>query len=212
LGSKLLASLLLIAVGAARSQPPREEGDFRKSDLVEIVKLDPAISLDIRYATTNNFMGRAFYAAPRAFLQRPAAKALVRAQRSLRRLGYGLLIYDGYRPWYVTKIFWDATPIEKRVFVADPATGSRHNRGCAVDLTLVDFTTGKPVEMTGDYDEFSERSHADYPGGTGLQRRNRALLRDAMEEQGFTVYEAEWWHFDYKDWKRYPILNVPPAR
>ena len=122
---------------------------------------------------------------------------------------YGLLIHDAYRPWYVTKIFWDATPQEGKIFVADPAQGSRHNRGCAVDLTLYDLATGKPIEMPGTYDEMSPRSYPDYPGGTSLQRWHRDLLRRAMESEGFTVYEAEWWHFDYKDWKEYPILNVP---
>ncbi|MDQ2898632.1 MAG: M15 family metallopeptidase [Acidobacteriota bacterium] len=207
--SKPLAQLKREALAAT---PPRESGEFRKPDLVEIARLDPSIRLDIRYATTNNFMSAAFYDAPRTFLQRPAAEALARAQRKLNALGYGLLIYDGYRPWYVTKMFWDATPEDKRVFVADPKEGSRHNRGCAVDLTLVGLKTGKPVEMTGAYDEFSDRSYADYPGGTSLQRWDRKLLRRAMQEQGFTVYEAEWWHFDYKDWKRYPILNVPPPK
>jgi D-alanyl-D-alanine dipeptidase len=106
-------------------------------------------------------------------------------------------------------MFWDATPDDKKVFVADPAHGSRHNRGCAVDLTLYDLRTGKPVSMTGGYDEMTDRSYADYPGGTSLQRWHRALLRRAMEMQGFTVYDAEWWHFDYEDWRSYPIGNVP---
>ena len=91
--------------------------------------------------------------------------------------------------------------------MADPSQGSRHNRGCAVDLTLYDRKTGKPVEMVGGYDEMSDRSYPDYLGGTSLQRCHRDLLRRAMEEEGFTVYEAEWWHFDYKDWRKYPILN-----
>jgi serine beta-lactamase-like protein LACTB len=105
-------------------------------------------------------------------------------------------------------MFWDAVPEEDKVFVADPAKGSRHNRGCAVDLTLFDLKTGKPVEMTGGYDEMSDRSYPNFPGGTGRQRWHRDLLRHAMEAHGFTVYEAEWWHFDYKDWARYPILNM----
>ena len=100
-----------------------------------------------------------------------------------------------------------ATPPENRHFVADPSQGSRHNRGAAVDLTLYDLKTGAPVEMVGGYDEFSERSYPDYPGGTSRQRWHRELLRHAMEDVGFTVYEAEWWHFDYKDWKQYPIGN-----
>jgi len=123
-------------------------------------------------------------------------------------MGYGLLIHDAYRPWYVTKIFWDATPDDKKIFVADPSEGSRHNRGCAVDLSLYDLATGKPVEMVGVYDEMSERSYPGYPGGTSLQRWHRELLRTVMENEGFLVYEFEWWHFDYGDWRKYPILNL----
>ena len=192
---------------ALADSPPDEEGEFRPSDLVEIVTLDSTIVLDIRYASTNNFMGQIFYSEPRAFLQRPAAEALVRANEWLGERGYGLLLHDGYRPWYVTKMFWDATPEELRIFVANPANGSRHNRGCAIDLTLFDLETGAPITMTGGYDEMSPRSFPDYPGGTTLQRWHRELLREAMEAQGFAVYEAEWWHFDYQDWRVYRIGN-----
>ena len=194
---------------ALAEKPPHEEKKFRDPDLVELTPLDPAIHLDIRYATTNDFLGTPVYTQARAFLQRPAAEALVRALHRLQPYGYGLLIHDAYRPWYVTKIFWDATPPEGKIFVADPAQGSRHNRGCAVDLTLYDLKTGKPIEMPGTYDEMSARSFPNYPGGTSLQRWHRDLLRWAMESEGFTVYEHEWWHFDYKDWPEYPILNVP---
>jgi D-alanyl-D-alanine dipeptidase len=193
---------------ALADSPPEENGAFRKPELVELTTLDPAIHLDIRYATTNDFLGTPVYTEARAFLQRPAAAALVRALGKLQPLGYGLLIHDAYRPWYVTKIFWDATPPEGKIFVADPSQGSRHNRGCAVDLTLYDLASGKPIEMPGTYDEMSPRSFPDYPGGTSLQRWHRDLLRRAMESEGFTVYEHEWWHFDYKDWHEYPILNI----
>ena len=192
---------------ALAAQPPQETGDFLPSELVELTKLDPTIKLDIRYATTNNLFGTVFYSQPRAFLQRAPAEALVRINRKLKESGYGLLVHDGYRPWYVTKVFWDATPEDKKLFVADPAKGSRHNRGAAVDLTLYDLKTGKPVEMVSTYDETTERAHPNYPGGTSLQRWRRDLLRAAMEADGFTVYEAEWWHFDYKDWQRYRIGN-----
>src|SRR5690606_39173263 len=119
---------------ALAAQPPREAGNFKEPQLTELTKLDPTIKLDIRYATTNNFMGAVFYRQPRAFLQKPAAEALVRAHRKLKQRGYGLLIHDAYRPWYVTKMFYDATPAELKHFVANPANGSRHNRGAAVDL------------------------------------------------------------------------------
>jgi D-alanyl-D-alanine dipeptidase len=193
---------------ALKAQPPHEQGFFLKPDLVELVKLDPTIKLDIRYATANNFLSTPVYTQARAFLQRPAAEALLRAHRELKADGYGLIIHDGYRPWYVTKIFWDATPDDKKIFVADPATGSRHNRGCAVDLSLYDLKTGKEVQMPSGYDEMTPRAYADYAGGTADERARRALLRHVMEQQGFTVLPEEWWHFDYKDWKQYPILNV----
>jgi D-alanyl-D-alanine dipeptidase len=193
---------------ALAASPPAERGEFLASELVELRALDPTIKYDIRYASTNNFMSAVFYSQPRAFLQRPAAEAVVRAHRKLKDQGYGLLIHDAYRPWYVTKMFWDATPNAQRQFVANPANGSRHNRGAAVDLTLYDLRTGEAVEMVGGYDEFSERSYPDYPGGTSRQRWLRELLRDAMETEGFTVYEFEWWHFDFNNWRRYPIQNV----
>jgi D-alanyl-D-alanine dipeptidase len=189
--------------------PPAEQGDFRKSDLVELVKLDPTIKLDIRYATANNFLSTPLYSQARAFLQRPAAAALVRANHKLKPLGYGLIIHDGYRPWYVTKVFWDATPDPQKIFVANPAQGSRHNRGCAVDLSLYDLKTGKEVEMPSVYDEMTPRAFSDYAGGTADQNQRRAVLRKAMEDEGFFVNPKEWWHFDYKDWKQYRISNVP---
>ena len=201
----LLAATLPLA---AADGPPVEAGPFRAPDLVELVTLDPTIRLDVRYATKNNFLGRPVYDEARAFLQRPAAEALVKVNRELKEKGYGLMVFDGYRPWSVTKVFWDATPLDKKAFVASPAKGSRHNRGCAVDLTLYHLSTGKEADMGGAYDEMSDRAHPDYAGGTAEQRRMRDFLRSAMEAEGFTVYEFEWWHFDYKDWKHYPILNV----
>jgi D-alanyl-D-alanine dipeptidase len=193
---------------ALASKPPVEAGNFLPADMVELNKLDPTIKLDIRYATSKNFLGSPLYLQPRAYMQRPAAEAVVRASQALHKLGYGLLIHDSYRPWYVTKMFWDGTPDDKKIFVADPSQGSRHNRGCAVDLTLYNLETGQPIVMTGGYDEMSERSYPFYPGGTSLQRWHRHLLREAMEQEGFTVYEFEWWHFDYKDYRHYAISNL----
>ena len=202
------ATLLLVS---CQSGPPKEQGEFKTPDLVELVTLDPTLHLEVRYAATNNFMHRPMYRQARAFLQRPAAEALVRAQQSLRAEGYGLLIFDGYRPWSVTKAFWDAATPEQRAieFVANPKKGSRHNRGCAVDLTLCELATGKEVEMPSAYDEFSDRAFPDFAGGTAETRARRDLLRKAMESNGFSVYKAEWWHFDYNDWPHYPILNIP---
>lgn len=192
---------------ALRATPPDEAGPFRPSDLVEVVTLDPTIRLDIRYATSDNFLSTPLYTEARAFMQRPAAEAVVRAHRALEAEGFGLLIHDAYRPWYITKVFWDATPADQHEFVADPSRGSRHNRGCAVDLTLFERRTGRAVAMPSLYDEFSPRAYPDYGGGSAEARTRRDLLRRVMEAEGFTVYEAEWWHFDYEDWQSYRIEN-----
>lgn len=193
---------------ALRAAPPDEPGDFRDSDLVEPLALDPTLRLDVRYATDRNFLQWTIYPEARVFLQRPAAEAVVRANRTLSAHGYGLVLFDGYRPWYVTRIFWDATRPEQRAFVADPERGSRHNRGCAVDLGLYELATGKPVPMPSDYDDFSARAHPAYAGGTPEQRAARDLLRATLEAEGFTVNEDEWWHYDYRDWRQYRIGNV----
>ena len=207
-----LAVLLLLTILStllqAQQESPKEAGTFRQPDLIEVIGLDPTIHLDIRYATKNNFLGRSVYKQARAFLQRPAAEALVRVNAALRKQGYGLIVFDGYRPWAVTKVFWDSTPEDKRVFVADPSKGSRHNRGCAVDLTMFDLATGKQVTMPSEYDEMTERSHINYQCATPEARSLRDILRAAMEAEGFAVYEPEWWHYDYKDWREYPILNI----
>lgn len=200
-----VAELLPAALAAT---PPAEAGEFRAADLVDVTSLDPTIRLDIRYASTRNLLGTPVYGQARAFLQRPAAEALARVSHSLAAEGYGLLVHDAYRPWYVTRLFWDAVPPDLHRFVADPAQGSRHNRGCAVDLTLYELKTGREVGMPSLYDETTERAYPGYSGGTAAQRAARDLLRSHMEAQGFTVYEFEWWHFDYRDWQYYRIQNV----
>ena len=195
---------------AMRAQPPRETNRIREPELVELTEKE--VRLDVRYARTNNFLGTQFYSQARVFLQRPAAEAVKRVQEKFKTQGIGLILFDGYRPWYVTKIFWEATPEVHRFLVADPAKGSRHNRGAAVDLTLCDARTGEALPMPSGYDEPSDRAYPDYPGGTSMERYFRDALRAAMEAEGFTVYPEEWWHFDYKDWPEYPILNVPFER
>ena len=208
-----LAAALVVGqapAGQVAPGPPRGGGPYRASDLVELARLDPTIKLDIRYATANNFVGRPVYPEARAFLQRPAAVALVAAHRWLKGRGYGIVVYDAYRPWTITKLFWDLTPADKKAFVADPAVGSKHNRGCAVDVGLFDLKTGKEVEMPGAYDEMSERSFVTYTGGTPAQTAHRDLLRKAMERDGyFFVYPEEWWHYDYKDSRDYAVQDVP---
>ena len=197
-----------LRAAALQAQPPHEAGQFRQPELFEVVTLDPTLKLDIRYATANNFIGEPVYTEARAFLQRPAAEAVARASTALKPLGYGLILHDGYRPWYVTKIFWDATPAHQKIFVADPKEGSKHNRGCAIDLSLYDLQTGAEVTMPSGYDEMTPRAFANYTGGTADQRKRRALLHRVMVQQGFLQNPTEWWHFDYKDWKQYPIGNT----
>ncbi len=204
----ILAILSLVFLYNCEERPPHENGNFKESDLVELIKFDSTFKLDIRYASNNNFVGKPVYTEARAFLQRPAALALVEVNNELKPLGFGLMIFDGYRPWSVTKTFWDMTPEEDKKFVANPKDGSRHNRGCAIDLSLFEISSGKEVDMTSEYDEMSERSYPDYKGGTDEQRKMRDLLRTKMEAFGFNVYEYEWWHYDYSDWKSYRIQNV----
>jgi D-alanyl-D-alanine dipeptidase len=196
-----------LRAAALAAQPPRETEKPRTFDLVSLVGTVPLVKLDIKYASSDNFIGLPLYATAAAYLQRPAAIALAAVARSLAQQGLGLVIFDGYRPWFVTKMFWDAVPPEAHVFVADPGEGSKHNRGCAVDLSLYDLKTGRPIEMTGRYDEMSPRSFADYVGGTVRERWYRDLLRQEMQSRGFQVYPEEWWHFDYRDWQLYPIGN-----
>jgi zinc D-Ala-D-Ala dipeptidase len=199
--------LILVVSASAQSGLLREENK-READLVELIKLDKAIKLDIRYATANNFVGRPVYPEARAFLQRPAAEAVVRVHKKLKKRGLGIVIFDGYRPWSITKLFWDVVPEDKRKFVADPTKGSKHNRGAAVDLGVYDLKTGEPIPMPSGYDEFTNRASPDYAGGTDQERANRDMLRRLMEAEGFTVNPNEWWHFDYKDWQSYAIYDI----
>ena len=205
------AAAIFAACATVAQSPPKEPGPFRAAELVELVKVDPTIHLDVRYATSNNFTGRPVYRQARACLQRPAAEALVRVGRSLREKGYGLLVFDGYRPWSVTRLFWEITPKDKRErgFVANPAKGSKHTRGAAVDLSMYELATGKEADMPSAYDEFTDRAAPSYTGGTAEQRARRDLLRAEMEKEGFVVDTGEWWHFNYKGWETYPILDIP---
>lgn len=201
--------ILLTAAGFALAQngPPVEPNKL-EADLIELKKLSKSIKLDIRYATSDNFVGRPVYPEARAFLQRPAAEALVRVHKKLKEKKLGIMVFDAYRPWTITKLFWEVVSPDQRKFVADPAKGSKHNRGCAVDITIYDRKTGKPLPMPSGYDEFTERASPDYTGGTDEERANRDLLRSLMEAEGFTVNDSEWWHFDYNTWKDYAIYDI----
>lgn len=192
----------------APTMPPISQNANAKVELVDLSMLDARLKFDIRYASNNNFMGKQLYSKARALMQKPAAQALIKAHNKLQAAGYGLLIFDAYRPWQVTREMWDKQP-QHRAYLADPLQGSRHNRGCAIDLTLYDLKTGKEISMPSRYDEFTERAHPDYSGGTTESRKARDLLRAMMESEGFKVYENEWWHFDYQGWESYPIMNTP---
>ena len=191
-------ALVAIVLAAARS-----------SDLVEVTALDPTLRLEVRYATADNFLGKPLYRVSRGFLQRPVAEALVRVHRALASQGYGLVVFDAYRPWSVTKLMWELTPPGQRGFVANPARGSNHNRGCAVDLTLFALDTGRAVEMPSAYDEMSPRSASAYAGGSAESRARRDGLRAAMEGQAFTVELHEWWHFNHRSCPGYEVLDLP---
>jgi D-alanyl-D-alanine dipeptidase len=193
--------------GICQTGPPKESND-REVDLVELTKLSKTIKLDIRYATADNFVGRPVYPEARAFLQRPAAEALIRVHKKLTDRELGIVIFDAYRPWTVTKLFWDVVPEDKRKFVADPAKGSKHNRGCAVDLSVYDLKTGTLLPMPSGYDEFTDRASPAYNGGTDEERANRDMLRQLMESEGFTVNPNEWWHFDHMNWQDYAIYDI----
>ena len=180
--------------------------------LVEIGTVDPGIAIDMRYASANNFIGTPLYDHSAAFLERDAAQALMRAQARLLAQGYRLVVLDAYRPWAVTWLFWEAVPVGLRQFCADPASGSKHNRGCAVDVTLADAETGALVEMPSGFDEPSVRASPDYRGSTSRARWHRDLLRRAMESEAFSVDPYEWWHYDFAGWESRPIRNVPLSR
>jgi zinc D-Ala-D-Ala dipeptidase len=204
----LIVSGLLLHTSAGSL--PQQARAKRPADLVEIVRIEPSIALDIRYATNNNFLGRPVYTQARAFLQRDAATALQKAHLALRPHGFGIVVFDAYRPWSVTKEFWESVDDQARRagFVAKPSDGSRHNRGCAVDASLFDLRSGKQVAMPSEYDEFSARAYPDYTGANGESITARNLLIRTMKQAGFAVLYNEWWHFDYRDWQDYALMDV----
>lgn len=200
-----LILVLLVAIPACRPSPAPEKAS-PQTELVELNTVIPDIILDIRYATTNNFTGKAVYPVARCFLVKEAAQALAQVQADLHKLGYGLKIYDGYRPLSVQKLFWSILPDPK--FVADPAQGSRHNRGYAVDLTLVD-AAGDEVLMPTPFDDFTERAGREFMNLPKEALAHRALLEAAMTCRGFIPYESEWWHFDFRGFDGKPNLDIP---
>ena len=179
------------------SKPPTLDSLNSHKKLIDLKKLDEEFKLDIRYASTNNFMRSKFYMNERAFFNMSAADRLIEAKNELKELGYGIIIYDAYRPWFVTKMFWEGTPENLKHFVANPENGSSHNKGCAIDIGLYDIETGESIDMISGYDEFTERAYPNYMGGSKKQRDIRDMLIKVMEKNDFTVYEYEWWHFNY---------------
>jgi len=175
--------------------------------LVEISKVIPGIALDIRYATTNNFMHRRMYPQARAFARQPVVKALQQVEAELKPKGLGLKIFDGYRPYAITVDFFRMARDPN--FVADPKVGSKHNRGCAVDLTLIDLKTGKEISMPTGFDSFNAKAGANYPKLPSELIQHRELLKSVMQVHGFKVNRGEWWHYDFNGWKNYPLLDVP---
>ena len=196
--------LLAFALAAALLAP--QGVLFGENPLVDIQAVNPAIRIDVRYATADNFMKEPLYPVARGLLRREVAEKLSRVQRAVEKNGLGLKVFDAYRPLSVQKKMWARFPVEG--YIANPAKGSNHNRGAAVDLTLVD-AEGKELVMPTPYDEFSERAHRDYAGGTDEERKNRAILQEAMQAEGFSGLSTEWWHFDDKDAKTYPVLDFP---
>ena len=177
-----------------------------ENELVDMRALLPQARFDVTYAGTNNFLKRKIYPTADLFMRAPAARALVRASKILKRKGYGLLLYDGYRPYSVTELFYEE--IGDTTFVADPRKGSKHNRGMAIDLSLYFLKTGEPVPMPSGYDEASLRAYHDYQGGDLSALQNRALLRATMESVGFQVFKYEWWHYDFKGWEKCKTYDI----
>ncbi len=192
------ASALTMPVDPAATATP---------DLVDLAQFDPRLRFDIRYATTDNFMRRVLYPVAKALAQRPAAEALMKVQNRAERHGFGLLIHDAYRPWRITKMMWDETPPAQREFVANPARGSRHNRGCAIDLTL--HRGGTAVTMPSPYDDFTAAAYRSNVAASGEALANSARLEGWMAREGFIPLDNEWWHFDWRDWALYPVMDQP---
>jgi D-alanyl-D-alanine dipeptidase len=176
------------------------------NQLVNLESEIPNIVLDIRYATVDNFTGQKIYTEPKAFARRPVAVALKRVQNILAEKGIGLIVYDAYRPYAATIRFYEV--FKDTTFVASPYSGSRHNRGAAVDISLMDIKTGKELEMPTDYDSFSDSAAPDFPDLPENVKLNRDLLIKVMHDNGFTVYHSEWWHFDYQNWKDCELLDL----
>ncbi len=198
---KFFVSFCFLLVFKALAQYPSEDTVF-----ADIQKINPKIKVEIRYATENNFTGKKLYDVDKCFLRKIVAMKLDSVQRELEKIGLGLKVWDCYRPLSVQKVLWSIVPDER--YVANPAKGSRHNRGCAVDLTLVD-SLGNELPMPTGYDDFTEKAHRDYFDLPDTLIKNRQILENVMKKYGFIPLSTEWWHFDFKDWEKFQILDIP---
>lgn len=195
--------LLLVTDSADYYQQILSDSNYR---LINLGIYLPEVRQDIRYATKTNFTGEIIYPAAQAWVRLGVAKALRSVVSELKLKGIGLIIYDAYRPYSATLKFWEV--IHDTLFVAAPWKGSRHNRGCAVDVSLFDLETGKELQMPTEYDNFTPAAAADYKELPEEIIRNRSLLIGIMEQHGFTVMPSEWWHFDYTGWEKYPLMDI----
>ena len=183
---------------ALKSNPEKE--------LIDLEKFIPGIVLDIRYATTDNFMKEKIYSLAKAYARKPVAEALKKAQNDLSKQGLGVKIYDAYRPYKATVKFYET--YHDTTYVASPYRGSRHNRGCALDMTIVNLKTKAELKMPTGFDSFSKDAWPSTPISDPLANKNRKLIIDAMEKHGFKVNASEWWHFDFIGWKKFEVMDI----
>jgi len=198
----LLTFTSILAADEPTAAPPPKPTDF-----VEVIKIIPNIAIDLRYATAQNFFKKRLYASDRCYLRRAVAEKLALVQKDLNQQGLGLKIWDGYRPLSVQWQLWKVVPDPR--YVADPRQGSRHNRGAAIDATLIDLKTGQELPMPTGFDDFTPKAAADFPDLPAEALRHRRTLHEAMQRQGFTPLPTEWWHFDAAGWERFPISDEP---
>ncbi|HEY0742216.1 MAG TPA: M15 family metallopeptidase [Chryseosolibacter sp.] len=177
-----------------------------QKELVDLENFVPGIVLDIRYATTNNFTGTQIYNLAKAYARKPVAEALLKVQNELKQKGFGIKMFDGYRPYKATVKFYEV--YKDTTYVASPYRGSRHNRGCALDLTIIDLKTGEELKMPTEYDSFKKDAWPRTPVADPVIRANRKMLIDVMESNGFKVNGSEWWHFDFIGWKNYEVMDI----
>jgi len=174
--------------------------------LIDLEEHIPGVVMDIRYAGTDNFTGTKIYSAPKAYLRKEAADSLLKIQQELNRDGLGIKVYDAYRPYSATLYFYEVYP--DTTFVAAPWKGSIHNRGCAIDLTIVNTKTGDELVMPTPFDEFSEAASHDYIPTDSIALANREKLLRIMERYGFEKYSHEWWHYNFHKREGMGLLNI----